>query len=104
MGSDLGGNFIMKSFIKNLQEHINYVKLDVGALAKKADIDRTNLNRVLNGKIKEMKLESFLLMAPDLYPNWTERRKKIREFILACESDLNVKRDCPIVKQLVSIN
>ncbi|MEC3079129.1 AimR family lysis-lysogeny pheromone receptor, partial [Bacillus tropicus] len=82
----------MKSFIKNLQEHINYVKLDVGTLAKKADIDRTNLNRVLNGKIKEMKLESFLLMAPDLYPNWTDRRKKIREFILACESDLNVKK------------
>ncbi|MED3088918.1 AimR family lysis-lysogeny pheromone receptor [Bacillus toyonensis] len=82
----------MKSFIKNLQEHINYVKLDVGTLAKKAEIDRTNLNRVLNGKIKEMKLDSFLLMAPDLYPNWTERRKKIREFILVCESDLNIKK------------
>ncbi len=37
------------------------------------------------GKIKEMKLESFLLIASDLYPNWTERRKKIREFILLCE-------------------
>lgn len=82
----------MKSFIKNLQEHINYLKLDIGTLAKKAEIDRTNLNRILNGKIKEMKLESFLLIAPDLYPNWTERRKKIREFILLCESDLNIKK------------
>ncbi|MGE1025110.1 AimR family lysis-lysogeny pheromone receptor, partial [Bacillus sp. GMs2/2] len=82
----------MKSFIKNLQEHINYLKLDVGTLAKKAEIDRTNLNRILNGKIKEMKLESFLLIAPDLYPKWTERRKKIREFMLLCESDLNIKK------------
>ncbi|MGX5570857.1 AimR family lysis-lysogeny pheromone receptor [Bacillus toyonensis] len=82
----------MQIFMKNLQEHINYVKLDVGTLAKKAEIDRTNLNRILNGKIKEMKLESFLLIAPDLYPSWTERRKKIRDFILVCESDLNIRK------------
>lgn len=87
-----GGNFRMKNFIKNLQEHINYAKLDVGVLAKKAEIDRTNLNRILNGKIKEMKLESFLLIASDLYPNWIERRRKIKDFIMVCESDLNIKK------------
>ncbi|UYX50747.1 AimR family lysis-lysogeny pheromone receptor [Bacillus thuringiensis] len=82
----------MKNFMKNLQEHINYAKFDVSTLAKKADIDRTNLNRILNGKIKEMKLESFLLIAPDLYPNWTDCRREIRHFIMVCESDLNIKK------------
>ncbi|WP_256869605.1 AimR family lysis-lysogeny pheromone receptor [Bacillus sp. CDB3] len=82
----------MKNFIKNLQEHINYAKLDVGTLAKKAEIDRTNLNRILNGKVKEMKLDSFLLITPDLYPNWTERRGKVKDFIMVCESDLNIKK------------
>ncbi|EJV82112.1 AimR family lysis-lysogeny pheromone receptor [Bacillus cereus] len=82
----------MKNFMKNLQEHINYAKFDVSTLAKKADIDRTNLNRILNGKIKEMKLESFLLIAPDLYPNWTDCRREIRDFIMVCESDLNIKK------------
>ncbi|MFV1454457.1 AimR family lysis-lysogeny pheromone receptor [Bacillus mycoides] len=82
----------MQNFVKNLQEHINYAKLDVGTLAKKAEVDRTNLNRILNGKIKEMKLESFLLITPDLYPNWIERRRKIKDFIMVCESDLNIKK------------
>ncbi|MDZ5608453.1 AimR family lysis-lysogeny pheromone receptor [Bacillus pseudomycoides] len=82
----------MKNFMKNLQEHINCNKLDVALLAKKANMDRSSFSRVLNGKIKEMKLESFLTIAPELYQDWTERRKKIQEFIMLCESDLNIKK------------
>ena len=51
-----------------------------------------------------MKLESFLLIASDLYPNWMERRRKIKDFIMACESDLNIKKHFRIVKQSVNIN
>ncbi|MCQ6527891.1 AimR family lysis-lysogeny pheromone receptor [Bacillus mycoides] len=83
----------MKELMKKIKKQMDARDIKIRPLHKKTGIDRTVITGgIVTSKTAEMKLDTFIRLMNEIYEDLEERQQVIRNFILLCEGDLNIRK------------